>query len=291
MASEMSGGQRRKPTPRRVDDRSTDKTYRSADVSTVKPTMSDGRAAGAVPTPRKVDDRSTDKYYADLTQPKPAVASKPVRGGRTMADLTRQTRRAPAAPPAIAGHYIGSRADVSRIVEGAAVAAADQPVTVMIKGGDSDLLRRARTHLDLLVTRDSVTEEVARDIKFAYVGIDLASPPVVTKTKKADVPVDDIDAFLLPGNDSGDDDGMVDTTPTEVKEVTLDSKDDVLAVETEDNDFLNPQSQESVPAFLEPIPETVPTTEPAPTETVPVHTPPTGTQRPGRRGGRGTNRQ
>lgn len=208
MASETPGGLRPRRRASALDSRSTDKIYRSGDVSTVKSTAADSTLkpgekvkSKAVPTKRKVDERSTDRYYRELTVPAGTVPA-PV--------VSRKKIVAPPKPAVPAGDIaklvILSEADVKVVIEQATTFAQSNraPVTVHIANGQAELLRRARTQLELLVTRQALTEDDSREIKFVYLAkpavptefIDPPTPPVPTETKVAASDIKDPLEFL-----------------------------------------------------------------------------------------------
>lgn len=205
MASEIPGGPTRRKVVRKPDERSTDRYYRSADVSTVDLSAGLARVTkpGAPPPRRRVDEKSTDKYYAaDAHTGRGSAPARLV--GRTAG----KTSAAVAAIARVGAFVIDAPEAVKEVVDRAAAEAAtnpDRPVVITIKRGEPGLLRRARAYLDSLVTRESVSEDVARDVRFQYAPAPSTKtlPPVPAETKTAVDPSPDPLAFLMADDPDG----------------------------------------------------------------------------------------
>lgn len=245
------------------EDRSTNKVYASGNVSALGDarTVADSTLKpGQEPTPAlntptvRADDKSADKYYAEggsnrarpaagtrRPQPTPAVKKlgpppalgRPARPPFTILDVTDVN-------PVV-------RDAVARVKEG-------QEVTVTVRAGAADLLRRARTAVELAVTREDITEDQGRDIRFGYAAAPAAppppAPPAPPPAPKA--PEDDPLAFLAGDIDA---DEEVDTTPQDVQEVDTTNDpapaapEPAAAAEDDDgadNAFLDPAAQAAV---------------------------------------------
>lgn len=192
--SEMPGGRRRP-----ADDRNTDKYYASGQASVVGggSAADSPRKPGEAPAPRpkarKVDDKSTDKYYANLTPPAPTIQQTAQQRAMAVKNARRAAKAAPVAKTAV----VRAPADINSALDLAVGDAAEKGKgLVTIAAGDSALLRRARTALEMRVTREEVSEETARDVAFAYEAA--AAPPVPAETKPAatDDDLTDLMAFL-----------------------------------------------------------------------------------------------
>jgi len=293
LASELPGGQRRRrPAVDRTRVRTADEYYKSGDVSAVQggntaadSTLKPGQAPVPAAARRKPASdrsrvRSADEYYKAQDQ---APTAEQIRAGQV-----RDPRRlgpppqlgAPQALPAKQPRLpkpgrqrpelLITQADeingvmqevVSRLSMG------EQRVIVYVAKGQVPLLRRARTNLELLVTREVITEDQARDVTFSYeqgeeakkaIDAKLGAAPTfesqptvsVDAKKAADTEIDPL-AFL---NGEGDDpdDPKIDVSPVaEQDQVEVDTsndpdaKPDVDDDDGADNTFLNPENKEA----------------------------------------------
>lgn len=240
------------------DDRSTDKVYKSGDISALgdqsaadTPRRS-GELPVAVPTPRlKADDKSADKYYANggsdrvrgvqaaRAQQKlgPAPKLGPTPKALPRADVLTSKDQIPTALDAV----------VDRLKGG------DRPVVVYIQRGNNQVLKRTRAALDMLVTRERITEDEYRDVQLSYepdareqagIAEKLGVPQAATTVKTEDnesVTVDPLD-FL---NSAAGDDPVVDVeaAPTVAVDTTGDVKSFPNDDDEADNDFLAPKPE------------------------------------------------
>lgn len=251
MASETPGGaahsRRRKLSWQ--DDRSTDKTYRSGDISALGGQSAadtigrPGQLPAAVPTPvARADDKSADKYYAS--------------GGSARAGVAGAKRLGP--PPALGVRakpspadnrlLVATKDDVAPVVAAAAsLAKVGQVALVYVKAGDNALMLRTRTAIDLLATRAELTEDQARDIRLAYepsVSAPPALPPVVpVETNPTEDPLE-----FLNGDAPDLEDPLVDTSPVVPVEAAVTPTEPAAADDGADNDFLNAQAPAESPA-------------------------------------------
>jgi hypothetical protein len=266
MGSEMPGGQRKKRKVPWNDDRGTNKIYASGEISALgnNKTVSDSTLKpgqeppiGGVTTPtQKADDKSADKYYANGGSSR----KKPTAAGLKKQKIDNKLGKAPTlAGPKNPPHRVDPNAPLLITTKehingvlGSAIekAKAGEKVTVFITKGDSQLLKRTRANLDLLVTREVLTEDEYREIRIAYEvdGTEVAAPPPVVETQKvvADFAGDPL-AFLN-GDDEESADEVIDTSPltqTTVVDTTADVKDaETAAIEEE-------VKEESGPAVLQ----------------------------------------
>lgn len=303
------------------DDRSTDKYYGSGNPSAIQHTHGDtvgrpGDPPKPVPVnPARVDERNADKkYYANppaapTVQQRAKSGQLPMPGGAPLpVNVPRQ--RLPSPSP-INKIVIGSVDEVNAKMEQLCdILSGDNQVVVEVP--NSDLLRRVRAKLDTMVTRELLTEDLARDVRFSKVeaaaatpAIDLSKPP----EPAASVSVDERDgdfldpAAVLSGAVSVDE-PVVDTTPTDVTEAEVTDEAETSA-DDDGDDFLAPQAaatqettpvedsssaetpddstdEESSPAVATASPETSSSDDEAETDE------PTRPKKPGRRSGRGT---
>lgn len=253
MGSELPGGQRKKRKVPWNDDRGTNKIYASGEISalgnnrtvadsTLKPGEEPPIAGNATPT-QKADDKSADKYYANggssrkkttAAGLKKQKADNKLGKAPTLArEKTQPKRFDPNAPLVISlkEHINGVLSAAIEKVKGG------EPVTVFIAKGESQLLKRTRANLDLLVTREVLTENEYREIRIAYATDgteEVAPPPVPAETKRvvSEFAGDPLD--FLNGDDA---DEVFDTsrlTQTVVVDTTADVKDaETAAIEEE----------------------------------------------------------
>lgn len=176
MASETPGGSQRRP--RRPDDRSTDKYYASGDKRAIQ--NQPEQPQPQQPAPRRVarpDDRSTDKYYKEQV-PQAPTAQQLAKGlGKVPAlqgvakgervPMGEPRRRAPDPGASLTiddPHEINGvlQEVVSRLRSG------QTDIVVYVQQGNQALLRRTRAALEMLVTREVITEEQYHDVRLSY---------------------------------------------------------------------------------------------------------------------------
>lgn len=314
------------------DDRSTDKVYKSGDISALgdqSAADTHRRQAGelpvAVPTPRlKADDKSADKYYAN-------GGSDRVRGvqaARAQQKLGPAPKLGPTPKALPRANVLSDKGQIPAALDAVVdrLKGGDRPVVVYIQKGNNQVLKRTRAALDMLVTRERITEDEYRDVQLSYepdaaeqagIAAKLGVPQATTTVKTEDnesVTGDPLD-FL---NSAAGDDPVVDVeaAPTVAVDTTGDVKSFPNDDDEADNDFLSPKpaavapadDQVFVPDAAEtklgdrvepPAEETILTTVPLhgadqadlnPTDTpVRVNDPEPTATRKGRRSGRGAN--
>lgn len=207
------------------EDRSTNKIYASGDRSAIGGgTVSDsvlkpGQKPVANPTPtQKADDKSADKYYANggsdrrkFGKPQAAKLGGPPKLGVSQP-------RPKAAPAAT---VINSKEDINPVLEGVVTRLKDgvTGVVVSVAAGNNDLLKRTRAAMDLLVTRETITEDEYREVRLSYEpAAAKAAPPAPSGEAAADEAVDVDPADFLSGK-SDVEEPAVDTAPAETTEV------------------------------------------------------------------------
>lgn len=215
MASELPKAPKAKSKRRPLrwqDDHSTDKIYASGTASVIgTQTASDsiarpGNAPAPIPTPvQRADDRSADKYYAQGGSGRTRVA-----GQKKAANpLLPQSRTVPVRVTATE-LSVQKPEDVFLVLEDATdrLNGGATGLVIAIPAGRSDLLKRLRAGLDLLVTRQRITEDQSREVRLSYTqpAITVASTKettaeVVSPTPKEspaviETPTDDGLAFL-----------------------------------------------------------------------------------------------
>lgn len=345
MAGELPGAgdaRRKKQTQaskrplRWQDDKSTDKIYKSVNISALDQsrtvadsTLKPGEEPVATPTPRqKADDKSADKYYANggSDRVRGTAQAKKERAGMKPPAATPQlgVKKAPAAEPkkslkSALGLHVHTKDDVQGVLNNVVdqLQGGNTQVVVYVKQGDSSLLRRVRAGLDLLVTRETITEDQYRDVRLSYelaageqagVAEKLGVPEAKgTEAVSTDAKAADVDPLaFLNGEGDDPDDPVVDTSPIRPEEaVTVDTTNDPAeskAVEDDDdddNDFLKPKAE---PPATDTILTTVPVQDavftPDAAEVSPEGFPPTQEEtakaeelprRRGKRSGRGAD--
>lgn len=213
MAGETPGGARRAQTPQtpaqkqleaerraRLDQRDTNKTYGSGNVSAISgqtisdTTLKPGEAPKPVPERKvnRLDERSTDKIYASAPlaptpqqaargqtsrgelRPLPVPGQLPRRMALPARPATKGSTSQTHTPPHIgrpgAGKFeIAQASDVNGVMAAVIEACNNgaESVTLLISDRDPNLLRRARAAVEQLVTREAITEESYHNIKFA----------------------------------------------------------------------------------------------------------------------------
>ena len=306
------------------DDKSTDKIYKSKNISALDQsrtvadsTLKPGQEPAAIPTPTlKTDDKSADKYYANGGSQRargPAVAKKEQAGLKPPAVTPQLGVKRPEPKKSLKsalGLTVHSKEDIDGVMDSVVAQLGDgnQHVVVYVKQGDSALLRRVRARLDSLVTREVITEDQYRDVRLSYelaageqaavaekLGAPVpAAPETAVNTDANEAATVDPLAFL---NGEGDDpdDPVVDTSPIKPEEaVVVDTTNDPaetkpeVADDDDDNDFFKPKAEPK-----DELDRAVPTDAAATVlTTVPVETPeapadaPAGEDLPRRRGKR-----
>lgn len=306
MGSELPGGQRKKKKIFNSDDRSTNKIYASGEISalgnnrtvadsTIKPGDMDQAVLKGNKTPtQKQEDKAADKYYANGGSDRKKVTKTQLKQQKAANGIGKPLRQAgPPKPPS--GLIVVNSKDQVAAACAAAVEKVknEEKAVVYIAAGATDLLKRTRAHLDLMVTRETITEDEYRDIRLAYVGADEVKappPPKPAEAKKADDGMVDQDPLdFLNGDDDGD---VIDTSPL-TDGVTVDTTNDVkdpeaAAIEAEvkaenpavadddgGDDFLTPSKDTKVetPALAETEETELPPVEDTLDRAVPTDTP------------------
>lgn len=333
MANQARADRRKRLTP---NDRNTNRYYASGNASALDSTrtvadstLKHGQTPKPIPTPKyNKDDRNANKYYADPKHTKLQGPVKPRKGVHAQKPQPRGQK--PLGPaPKLGTIKVGKRTglvilDPKQVVDAVGevrdrLNQGEAPVTVHIKAGDSRLLRRMRASVEMLVTREEITEEQGRDVVYEYLPAD--STPEMTpegveipaETKSADVDVSNLDfEAILSGRAPMPqaEEEEVDTTPQDRVEVDIAAETEKLVPDDDfgaDNDFLDPKvenqvSGDELEALVEeptnePDPEASPTIkEPvaeAPAEVAApveeVQASPRPSNRKGRRAGRGSS--
>ncbi len=300
MAGETPGANR--ASRRRLpwnEDKSTDKIYRSGNVSAInKKVIADsvlkaGQKPKPIVTPKQsVDDKNADKYYAN-------GGSDRVRFNKKAAKRNTAAKAKP-----LVDLFIDSPDGVIPVLEAAAEkASAGAQVVVTVKQGDSALLRRTRTALELMVTREALTEAAYHSIRLAYALPPKAEPvrgeaanAVLIDEAVDPAAKDELEAIL--SADVIEQEKLVDALPPEPEvvpepkaEPAAEPEASPAAVEddTDLGDLVDQtEAAPETPAEVaEAPPEPVAGTE-VPDET-PAEAPAHGPRRQSRRGGRGSN--
>jgi len=281
------------------DDKSTDKIYASGNRSAVgNQSPSEQRSGGTVNPTQKADDKSADKYYAEggsdrrkvtaarkALGPPPKLALKP--GPREPAPRARTDGPLEVTEPSQINGVMA--AVVSRLQSGEA------NIVVSVQKGNTPLLNRVRVALDMLVTRETITEDQARDVRLSYTAPAASFPPPEPAPGPA-IRVEDneevADPLAFLNGEIADPETAVSTeavTPVEV-DTTNDplpataetaAKIETPADDDEDSDFGKPRAVEPVAAVSD-------VTTEVPAEAVtpePVEEP----RKRGRRSGRGSD--
>lgn len=319
MAGETPGANaaRRKKLPWQ-DDKSTNKIYASGDISalgtqTAADTVKKPEGQAGVPTPVvRADDKSADKYYANggssrVRGPQAALGQKKL-GPPPKLGVT--------APKPMVNHnpssklFVGDQTQINGVLQQLVeqLKAGSTAVVLSVKKGDSNLLRRTRASLEMLVTREVITEDMYHEVRLSYeqdAVLPLPEPKATVQVPTNDT-IGDPKDFL----DSDDDEETIDTSPLPAA-TEVDTSEDVAtspapshptAPETgdddDDSDYGRVRGEQANTVLVddkqEVEPTTEPTTEPA-TEDAPVDPPadePASAEdkpRRGRRSGRGTN--
>lgn len=277
---------RRRKLPWR-DDRSTNKYYASNDTSAIQgnnvasdSTLKPGEAPKPNVTGAKMhrDERSADKkYYGNAAPAAPTAqqiakgqlgAAPRLGGAAKQASNAPQKRRQAALSPN-ANLTVTETNEVNGVMLGviAALESGVSPVVVYVESGNAQLLRRTRAALEMLVTREQITEEQFHDVRLSYTPSDndkkAIDAKIGTVTPRGDAKVESVEKALpadplafLRGEGDDPDDPVVDTSPINMKEVDA-SKDEVSSVvgypsapddddDGADNSFLQPK-EEAVP--------------------------------------------
>ena len=283
MAGETPGANQHHQKRRKLpwnDDRSTDKIYASGNPSALGDyrSASDAQANGVVTPTQRADDKSADKYYAvggsnrrKITAaagtPRPKLGPPPPR----LAPATRALQPPPKPKTLTTGGLIVTdKSEVNGVLQEviAKLQAGQAPLVLYVKAGDNNLLKRTRAALELLVTREIITEEQYHDVRLSYEPSEKAKAEIAAEIgAPAPAPVDtvstddnesaDLDAFL-----SGEDveEPVVDTAPAAVTEV--DTSND--PAETKAEASIDDEDDADASSFLAPAAVTeseVPTAE------------------------------
>jgi len=275
---------RRRPTNWN-DDRNTNKYYASAQTSVME-----GRTGGdAVVNPQTpqmrpqgADIRTTDKYYASMPSAPTAqqiaqAAKKPGKAPPVMG-TARQVAHAQASHPLM----ILSKDEINVVLGNAIDQVRSHGLAVVDVA--EDLVTRARTALDLMITRQSLTEDEGRAIQFSKL---VADPmPATTVRVPEALNVDPLE--FLNRDDSAEvaaQQALVAADPNaHVRQVTEDK-----TAEVDEGDWMDVEAAAVVPPVP---PEVPPVAAPAAVE-VPVEAPvnaakPVVARVRGKRSGRGS---
>lgn len=280
MAGELPGAgdarkkkqQNNKKPLRWQDDKSTDKIYASKQVSALgqnrsvaDSTLKPGQEPAGIKTPvMKADDKSADKYYAEGGSQRPRVgaAGQKKLGPAPQLGVPKKGEK----PRRAAGGklLVQAKEDISGVMEQVVdlLNGGNDGIVVYIQAGDSGLLRRTRAALDLLVTREKISEDMSRDVRLSYelsadeqagvaekLGVPTAKETVRTEENETAV-VDPLD-FLNGLGGADPEDPVVDTSPiTDAQDVDTsgDTTTEVVDEDDDDNDFLKPKVEEVVAA-------------------------------------------
>ncbi len=246
MASETPGGQRRRIAWK--DDRSTNKIYASNDRSAVQggitaadSTLKPGQepAPGPPNRARAANHglRSTDEYYK--AQNVAPTAQQVARKLPTEAPRLGQPRsQAQTQPPGTGQLLVREPAEVNGVLQEVVnrLCAGEATVVLYVKTGDTNLLRRVRAALEILVTREVITEDQYRDIRLSYepshaeqqaINAKLGSAPAPrgNETRSADnEAIADPLAFLRGEIDDPDNFPPVEAAPVTAVDTSLDEQ-------------------------------------------------------------------
>lgn len=273
------------------DDKSTGKYYASKTPSVINNTPADSRGninavPQPIPTPNpKFDERSADKKYYAAAQPPKVPKLRTLGEQATPAETRRAAREAVKVAPAgvskeaLAALTIRRDSEVNAVIEEAArriQTNPDQILIVTVASGSP--LRRARAKLDSLVTRELLTEDLARDIRFSALKEEapksaiaelLSSPPMPAATVVLAPNAVDNDDCDIAGIMSGAvaDDEVIDTSPlTPVEAIVPDEDDDTdeyVAPGTEPEPAAAPEADPLAPSEAPAADPLDPVTEPA----------------------------
>jgi hypothetical protein len=288
------------------DDKSTNKVYASGDISALgTQTASDtvkkpeGQAGVATPVVR-ADDKSADKYYANGGSQRvrgPQVAKTQKLGPPAKLGVNAPKQ----APRSLSGKlFINDQTEINGVLQqlieqlkGGAVG-----VVLSVKKGDSPLLRRTRAALEMLVTREVITEEQYHEVRLSYEQEAVLPLPEQQPEVKVEDATNAVDPMDFLNADSSDNDEVINTSPA-AETTEVDTTDDVVnnsAAATDDDDdsdygrtTVNEQAEVAVEANTQPE---EPAAEPQTSETQPEQ--PTESDedskpRRGRRSGRGSS--
>lgn len=219
------------------EDKNTNKVYASGDISALgDQSVADSvrRTAGeqplGVPTPAfRADDKSADKYYANGGSGR--VRGPQVAAGQKKLGPAPQLGQ-PARPKQVTSRHIviADKDQIAAALESVVdrLKGGERPVPVYIKKGENQVLKRTRAALDMLVTRETITEDEYRDVRLSY-ELDEAVAAVAAKLGEVvvekTVNVDEADAVdPLAFLNSDADDEKVDVEA--VAPVAVDTADD-----------------------------------------------------------------
>lgn len=235
-ASRIGKQRQQKKTGRRLthlDEKKTDKYYASGQKSVINNSPSDSRGGvNAVPQANNVgfgplDERSADKkYYKERQLP----SQKPVARHLAKAMAAQQS---PMQAQAVSQLMIRVGLDVNPVMD-EVVRRLQNGETNVIVGVAQALVRRARTKLETLVTRELITEDQGRDVQFSKLvgeletpAVDLSQPPAIpTETVETESNESDVDIDSILSGETTLDDGPS-TAPQDYLEDTVDDVDDV----------------------------------------------------------------
>lgn len=227
------------------ENRSANKYYKSKDVSVIGAQMGgDRKGRGKTPpkpnaTKKMVSSdlvQSADrKYYGALPQAPTLqqiqAADRKKLGKGKAAQVAAVRGKRQARPPAVSGvsMRIEDKADIHDLMDQLPDLLDGNPYVIEV--ASKELLRRARAKLDIMVTSERLSEELARDVKISLAEdaevapkLDLSKPPEPTISAEADDDfIDDPLAVLSGEVDLGDDDGPS-TEPVAATEIVDDDE-------------------------------------------------------------------
>lgn len=279
-AAEQRAAERRKRLSASIPQTADNKYYKSGDRSVINNTAADtkGRAGDApqpIPTPKiKHSDivQSADKkYYSNSTPQAPTkeqieqAARKGIKlavpggvpvikTGRAVGKSTSLAAKGPVASNIGGTPHIRIRTveEVHPLMEHVAELLNGGHEAIVVEVPKGDLTRRVRAKLDSLVTREIVTEDQARDVRFSSYDPNAAPLPAQAPVQpppepKGEVNVDDDESgFLDPGallTGGLDLEEKVDVSPDEnAPEVALTATGAIASDEDDSDDFMSPES-------------------------------------------------
>jgi hypothetical protein len=256
VASEFPQGNRRRPINWR-DDTNTDKYYAATEVSAIAGSrnaadspLKPGEEPQAIPTPTyRLDETNTDKYYRDGgvrnragDRRRLAAAGDGDVGDKADKRKAQVDKQIKSQRLSVARDLIVLTADdVRDVVDRAAQKVAAGPVVVHVRAGDRNLLNRTRAAVEMLVTRETISEDQGRDIRLAYLpdpktGLTAPSPEVTRQVPKdnVDVPHDLDVAGAVFGNAALPGDDQMDVSPVAPTVVEDDFYDPTVCMAPED---------------------------------------------------------
>ncbi len=259
------GKQRAKKTGKRLthlDEKKTDKYYASGNPSVINNSPADTRGnAAAKPQANNVgfgalDERSADKkYYKERTLSGPKPVARHLAKALQAQPSARTTQ-------AVSELTVRSGVDVNPVMD---------EVVRRLQNGDTNIIvtvsaasmRRARAKLDTLVTRELITEEQSRDVRFSRLAdVEAPPPPVPTETVDADKADADLAIDDILSGDVTLDEGPS-TVPQDMHEVDdVDDVDEVptsqpiTAPEVSDDETQSLHEEEAAEAAADPLDET-----------------------------------